>query len=80
MRSTLPFLIYNSSITTYLNSLGTNRYFMILNGGFAVLCLMGASCVKQSAQKYITGLLSVVFSVLITNMFLGYINVVLPQL
>ena len=68
-----------TSAVTYVNSLGCNRYFLILNGVFCCLLLMGLSNVKLNAQKYIAGMASFVLSVLTTSMIFGYLNIILQQ-
>lgn len=69
-----------SSMVTYANSLGCNRYFLILNGGFCCLFLMGLSNVKLAAQKYLTMAFSVMYSILITSMVWGYLNTIMQNM
>ena len=66
-----------SALMTDVNSLHA-RYFLILNGGFAALLLMGLSHIKKDAQPYITGFFSTAFSIMTFSLIGGYIDKFLP--
>ena len=69
---TLPisalFLHAITSVMLYVNSLGCNRYFFMLNIDFIVLLLMFVSSLSRQQQKSLTRLLTLLLSFLSVSM------------